>query len=88
LIDANNDIPIGTTLLTAHNLLHQQRDYYVYENGVSLLQVLKGPIKFEGQQNLKLVLRGGVKSGFGNDFYVSPSHQDDEGRSLRSGMDM
>ena len=87
LIDANNDTPIGTTLLTVQNLLHQQRDYFIHQNGVSLMQSLKGPLRFEGTQNLKLLLRGGVKSGFGNDFYVSPSADSStKGGSFHPGM--
>ena len=75
VIDATTDNPTGTTLLTTQGLLQDQRDSIIAEHGLSLLQFLKGPIRFDRMRTLLLELRAGVKSGFSPDFFVSRSEQ-------------
>jgi hypothetical protein len=71
VIDASTDAVIGTSLLTTQGMLQNQRDLLVAERGASMFQFLQGPLQWRGKQLLKLELRTGVKSAFGNDFFVA-----------------
>jgi hypothetical protein len=75
VIDASTDLPVGTTLLSTHGILQDQRDMLVAEHGVSLFQFIQGPIRFEGKRTISLALRTGVKSGFSPDFFVAKTAQ-------------
>jgi hypothetical protein len=75
VIDASTDLPVGTTLLSTHGILQDQRDLLVAEHGVSLFQFIQGPIRFEGKRTISLPLRTGVKSGFSPDFFVTKTAQ-------------
>jgi hypothetical protein len=75
VIDASTDILLGTTLLSTHGILQDQRDMLVAEHGVSLFQFIKGPIRFEGKRTISLELRTDVKSGFSPDFFVTKTAQ-------------
>jgi hypothetical protein len=61
-------------------MLQHQRDLLVAERGASMFQFLQGPLQWRGKQLLKLELRTGVKSAFGNDFFVAAKgHRADKG---------
>lgn len=69
VVDANTDKPVGSNVLTTQGMLQVQRDLHVQHQGVSLLEVLRGPTQFKGQRLMKLELRTGVKHGFGPAFF-------------------
>lgn len=71
VIDASTDMTVGTSLITTHGLLQDQRDHSVSEGGTPLLQALNGPICYKSKRNIRLELRTGVKSGYSSDFFVS-----------------
>jgi hypothetical protein len=70
VIDASTDTTVGTTLLTTHGMLQDQRDMLIAHDGASLFQTFRGPLRWRGKRLLRLELRAGVKSGFGSDFFV------------------
>ena len=86
LVDASTDIAVGSALLTTQGLLQDQRDIVVNENGGSLLQFLKGPLRWSGKRPLKLELR----TGFGSDYFSAPKGRrksiDDEAVKEEAGM--
>jgi len=71
VVEADTDAIIGSALLTTQGILQEQRDAYIAEHGVSLLQFLKGPIAWIGTRNMKLRLQSGIKVGASVDeFYA------------------
>ena len=82
VVDASTEAIIGTTLLTTHGLLQDQRDLVVSQGGVPLLECLNGPLCFKSMRAVTLELRKGVKFGGSSDFFVSskPSMGHTEGK--------
>jgi hypothetical protein len=59
VVDANTDKPVGTTVLTTQGMLQNQRDLVIQQEGVSLLQLFRGPVQCKGERMMKLELRTG-----------------------------
>ncbi|KAG7364259.1 hypothetical protein IV203_037461 [Nitzschia inconspicua] len=78
VVEANTDSIAGSALLTTQGLLQDQRDKFIEENGVSLLQFLKGPIPWSGKRDLRLELRSGIKAGSIEDFYANAKGGSDQ----------
>jgi len=73
VVDADTDIIIGSTFVTTHGLLQEQRDAYIAKNGASLLQFLNGPISSMTPRKIRLKLRPGIKPGASaNEYYSFP----------------
>ena len=90
IVDASTDAVVGTTILTAHGLLQNQRDLLVAQHGgSSVLQAIKGPLRWRGKRRWKLELRSGAKDGFRGVFTASQSESeralDDAGATERPG---
>eukprot|EP00980_Cylindrotheca_fusiformis_P023761 scaffold10939_cov105-Cylindrotheca_fusiformis.AAC.6 len=73
VVDANTDKPVGTSVLTTQGMLQSQRDEFVQQEGVSLPQVVRGPLCYKGKRKMKLELRKGVRHGFGSVFFDAPT---------------
>jgi hypothetical protein len=84
VVDANTDKPVGTTVLTTQGMLQNQRDLVIQQEGVSLLQLFRGPVQCKGERIMKLELRTGVKNGFGATFFDAPKI-DSENQQVPSG---
>jgi len=74
VVEANKDTIVGSVLLTTQGILQTQRDSYIAEHGVSLIQFLKGPIPWMGKRKIKLKLRSGIKgNACTDDFFSLPT---------------
>mmetsp|Transcript_14872 Transcript_14872/g.41407 ORF Transcript_14872/g.41407 Transcript_14872/m.41407 type:complete len:1532 (+) Transcript_14872:243-4838(+) len=82
VVEADTDTIIGSAFLTTQGILQEQRDAYIAEHGVSLLQFFKGPIPWRGTRKMKLMLRSGIKAGARSDEFYSSSTSS-KGSSVR-----
>eukprot|EP00536_Pseudo-nitzschia_multiseries_P006667 jgi/Psemu1/255572/estExt_Genewise1Plus.C_1450049 len=82
VVEANTDTIIGSAFLTTQGILQEQRDAYIAERGVSLLQFFKGPIPWMGTRKVRLVLQSGIKAGASADEFYS-SNTSSKGSSAR-----
>jgi hypothetical protein len=71
VVEADTDTIVGSALLTTQGILQTQRDSYIAEHGVSLIQFLKGPIPWMGKRKMKIKLRSGIKGGASTDEFFS-----------------
>ena len=84
IIDALTDKPVGTSVLTTHGILQQQRDLMIEQGKMSILNVGKKPPVFKGRRRMVLDLRAGVKSGVSSDFFVPADEKADKGKLIDS----
>ena len=71
VVEADTDTIVGSALLTTQGILQMQRDSYIAEHGVSLIQFLKGPIPWMGKRKMKLKLRSGINGNASTDEFFS-----------------
>lgn len=77
---------MGTSVLTTHGLLQQQRDIMLETGQLAILNVGKSPRSFIGKQRIVLELRTGVQRGTSSDFFVPSDSQIDRGMSDHRGF--
>jgi hypothetical protein len=78
LIDGSTNAVIGTTLLTAHSLILDQKDEIVSRKGYSLFQALRGPVIWKGKRTIKLLLRNEGKNAPSSDGMLTRKRGDDK----------
>ncbi|VEU38305.1 unnamed protein product [Pseudo-nitzschia multistriata] len=76
VVEADRDTIIGSALLTTQGILQEQRDAYIAEHGISLLQFLNGPIPWMGTRKMKLPLQSGIKVGAKTDDFYALNSKD------------
>jgi len=82
VVDALTDKPVGTTVLTTHGILQNQRDLMLERGQMSVLNAGKKPPVFKGKRRMILDLRAGVKSGVSSDFFVPAKENTEKGKLL------
>jgi hypothetical protein len=75
---------VGTSVLTTHGLLQQQRDLLI-ENGQMPIIYIGPPPAFKGKRRMTLELRTGVKSGMSSDFFVQSDSKKEQGTAFLHG---
>lgn len=89
LFSARTDEVVGTTLLSTQGILQDQRDKAIQQHGASLFQCFVGPLVAKGQSPKRVVLRAGIKTAFGLDYYISSKESasdSEKGKNMISGQ--
>ena len=81
VVDAGTDVIVGTSLLTTHGLIMDQKDEILRKKGPSILQIFRGPLVWKGKRSMKLLLRNEGKGANSSDDVLGRSPRSEKEKS-------